>query len=377
MGRFLVAALLFTAGMPAGADAIPYFARRYGVSCQQCHVAPPKLNRFGERFLARGYAAPELARARGTWPFAVWASGRSESLPGAQAENDHELFPNRIEVISGGKVASWLSYFVEWRPLSLESRSDGSLRDRSGRFEDLFLLIRRDAFELTLGQFRQIAQVDVSRRLGLSEPLVLSSALPAIGGGRARERSLRSFSPAGRSPAVRLSFVQGAGTGWQWTTSAGIAVPGELSIPITSEAKTEASNEVEWRAKGVVAESFIRRGYTSVGAHVLYDNARRYLAHLVFTGAASDKWHWTVIGGAARAGDSALGRWSAEGEFIPRSAFAVGARVEDRASDGARIALLPFVNLHFPGSTYTVRLTIEQRLQRDRNATFIELGTVF
>jgi hypothetical protein len=32
------------------ADAMPAFAREYGVSCNVCHAAYPRLNEFGERF---------------------------------------------------------------------------------------------------------------------------------------------------------------------------------------------------------------------------------------------------------------------------------------------------------------------------------------
>src|SRR5687767_14796919 len=153
---------------------IPYFARRYGVTCNYCHVAPPKLNANGEAFVARGYDLPDR-QARATWPFAVWLSGRSEALPGVDPMRS---YLNRIEVISGGRiVAPWLSYFVEWRPLSLETRANGSLRDRSGRFEDLFLTATGSRAEVAVGQFRLINQVDVSRRIGLAEPLVLSTSL--------------------------------------------------------------------------------------------------------------------------------------------------------------------------------------------------------
>ena len=72
-----------------------------------------------------------------------------------------------------------------------------------------------------------------------------------------------------------------------------------------------------------------------------------------------------------------MGRWSLEAEYLPHSYVGVGGRAEDRAGDGARIAVLPYVNAHFPGTRYTFRLTVERRLQRDRNATLIELGTVF
>jgi hypothetical protein len=361
----------------AAADEIPYFARKYGVACTQCHVAPPKLNAFGEAFVARGYTMPGLTPRR-TWPFALWVSGRSESLPVPDDVADNlRAYLNRVELISGGKVvAPWLSYFVEWRPVSQEARSTGTLRDRSGRFEDLYVTAATTRAELSLGQFRQVAQVDVSRRLGLSEPLVLSASLTGTGGGSARERSLRAFSPAGRSPAVRAAWNQPLDDGWRWTTSASLPVSGEFSIPLNDEARVEASNELELRPKGVVVESFVRRGLASFGGHVFYDESNRYLAHAVATGNRA-ALHWTTVAGAAKSGDLLTGRWSLEAEYLPHSFIGVGGRVEDRAGDGAKVAVLPYFNAHFPGTRYTVRVTVERRLQRDRNATLIELGTVF
>lgn len=361
----------------AAASEIPYFARKYGVACTQCHVAPPKLNAFGEAFVARGYAMPGLTPRR-TWPFALWVTGRSESLPVPDDVADNlKAYLNRVEFLSGGKVvAPWLSYFLEWRTVSQEARSNGTLRDRSGRFEDLFVTALGNRTELQLGQFRQIAQVDVSRRVGLSEPLVLSASLAGTGGGSARERSLRAFSPAGRSPTVRAAWNQPLGGGWRWTTSASLPVSGEFSIPLNDEARVEASNELELRPKGVFVESFIRRGLTSYGGHVFYDESNRYLAHSITTG-NSASLHWTAIAGMAKSGAPLTGRWSLEAEYLPRSYVGIGGRVEDRAGDGAKVAVLPYLNAHFPGTRYTIRLTVERRLQRNRNATLIELGTVF
>jgi hypothetical protein len=363
----------------SGAREIPHFARRYGVTCQQCHVSPPKLNEFGEAFVANGYSMPSLV-ARRAIPIALWVSGRSEDLAGVTGRNADGLraYLNRVEAISGGRiVAPWLSYFVEWRAVSQESRSDGSLRDRSGRFEDLYAVAAVRQAEFTVGQFRQIGQVDVSRRLGLSEPLVLSASLAGSGGGSGRERSLRGFSPAGRSPAVRAAVVRATPSGgWRWTTAGAIPVPGEFSIPLNDEARVEASNEIEWRRKGVVLESFVRRGLTSFGGHAFYDDGNRYLANVVSTGRRSDI-HWTAIAGAWRSGVATRGQWSLETEYLPSPFIGIGGRVEDRAGDGQRRAFLPYLNAHFPGTTYTVRLTIERRWQRGREATFVELGTVF
>jgi len=45
-------------GAASTAEAIPAFARRYGTSCQTCHIAFPKLTPFGEAFRRNGFAFP-------------------------------------------------------------------------------------------------------------------------------------------------------------------------------------------------------------------------------------------------------------------------------------------------------------------------------
>ena len=376
-GSRLLGVLFLLVCEASAAHAVPLFARRYGVSCSQCHVAPPKLNEFGEAFVARGYRIPGVEPRR-TWPFALWISGRSETLPGISPEAEDRLraYMNRIELIAGGRLGPNASYFMEWRALSREARSDGSLRDRSGRFEDLFVTIAPGRAEVTVGQFRLLSQVDVSRRVGAAEPLVFAASLAGSGDGTSRERSLRAFSPAGRSPALKLAWVQPFATDWRWTSSAAVAVPGEFSIPLTDTAKVEAGNEIEWRTKGVMLESFVRRGLTSYGGHFFFDDSRRYLGQLVTTGSRGNV-HWAAAAGAAKTGELLAGRWSLESEYFPNNFLALGSRVEDRAADGAEVALLPYVNFHFPGTRYTVRFTLERRFQRDRNATVLEVGTVF
>lgn len=358
--------------------AIPQFARKYDVSCTQCHIIPPKLNAFGEAFVARGYQAPELT-PRKTWPLAVWVTARGESRPvTGRGRDEIDPYVNRVEIISGGRlIHPRLSYFVEWRAVSQETRSDGTLRNRSGRFEDLFLnAALTDNLDLTVGQFRQVAQVDISRRLSLSEPLVLSASLPGEGGSTPRERSLRGFSPAGRSPSLRLTWHRDLSGGWRWTTAAALPLPGEFSIPLTSEAEEEASHEIEVDPKGIFVESFVRRDLVSIGAHVFYDDSERYLVQALATGEWRD-FHGTVMAGVARSRGRERGRWSVEGEYLPGTRFGFGLRVEDQAGDGSDAAALPYVVWHVPWKFYRLTVTAEQRIQEGQNATLIEVGFVF
>ncbi|MFQ5788728.1 MAG: hypothetical protein ACE5H1_12195, partial [Thermodesulfobacteriota bacterium] len=117
------------------AHGVPYFARKYNVNCSTCHVIPPVLNQFGENFLANGYKFPSEEHSNRTWPFALWVTQRGETQ---HSKDIDKTFPNKVELISGGPIGdSPVSYFLEWRILSQQTRSDGSLKDRSGRFEDL------------------------------------------------------------------------------------------------------------------------------------------------------------------------------------------------------------------------------------------------
>ncbi|MHB8636416.1 MAG: hypothetical protein ACYC96_08080 [Fimbriimonadaceae bacterium] len=54
----LVAGVIVFSGLPQRAAAIPYFARKYKVTCARCHVGFPKLNTFGKNFQLHGYQQP-------------------------------------------------------------------------------------------------------------------------------------------------------------------------------------------------------------------------------------------------------------------------------------------------------------------------------
>ena len=218
--------------------AVPHFARKFDTNCNTCHVLPPKLNAFGESFLARGYRMPEgwkgrkstssdsttdpnaddessvssqntdskivkFGKAIPDW-VSVWNSGRYENSNSRFSKG----YVNRVEVISAGHIGkSPFSYFLEWRTVSLETRGDGSLRDRSGRFEDAIVNVDiDDRNSLTFGQYRSLRQVDVSRRLTITEPAIFSISLASDPTRNSRLQSLRAFAPSGRSAGATYQF---------------------------------------------------------------------------------------------------------------------------------------------------------------------------
>ena len=189
------------------AFATPEFARRYQVqSCNTCHTIVPKLNERGLDFLARGYRPdPRLnMEAVDTVPLSVWLG---QSVDRRIPKDVNNNFFGKVELISGGAIDDNLSYFAEWRVLSLESRADGTLKDRSGRFEDLWLSYKFDsAWTLTLGQYRPLQQVEAGRKLSVSTNVLYDLSLAGEHTSDSRMTALRSFSTGGRSPSVTLGY---------------------------------------------------------------------------------------------------------------------------------------------------------------------------
>ena len=55
LARVMAVVVLAMPAVPRTARAIPAFARKYRVSCSQCHSPVPRLNAFGEMFAANGF----------------------------------------------------------------------------------------------------------------------------------------------------------------------------------------------------------------------------------------------------------------------------------------------------------------------------------
>ena len=358
------------------AHGVPYFARKYNIDCASCHSLPPALNQHGENFVANGYQPAGTADTKATWPFALWFTQRVEG----QHSNDlNKGFPNKVELISGGPIGdSRASYFLEWRILSLQVSSDGSLKDRSGRFEDLFITYDvSNSVNLKAGQFRLLNQIDDSRKLGLSTPLVIGAKISGSGAGSARERSLRSFAPNGRSPSVSLEHrsLPGEHLANGWFNIVSLVFPGEFSIPITTEAKVEASFEFESDPKGVFLESFYRRGLSSVGAHLFVDDGRS-MGSLI---GVYNRGRWFSrlgLGYGRFAGETNM-RFTLESEFIPYDFLSGGVRLDHQTEVDNGTSFVPNVNIQWPLTVWTLRLVVEHRVRSDNNLTVGELSLVF
>ena len=373
---------------PAPADATPQFARKHELTCSACHFVPPKLNTDGLDFQASGYRLPERLRREagsvagraGTLPFAAWLTGRFEDKGG---DGPNDLFLPKVELISGGTIGDRLSYFAEWRIISLSLNGDGSLGDRAGRFEDLFVQWEfADNHTVKIGQYRSLSQVDVSLRLSASEPQLFGNGLPTGVHDDPRISSLSRFSPSSRSPSIGylVRSVAGDRPGDGLFHQVTLPFIGELSIPLGPDASEAASFELQGSPKGVFLETFYRLGHKSFGAHAFVDDGAWLLTAL-----GTYDWRNLYITAGFGVDDRDTGesrrRSSLEAEYLLTGRrdlrAASGLRIEDVTNDGTHAAVVPYFALSGPNSVYTMLLQVQYKVQEGNNGFVVDLSALF
>jgi hypothetical protein len=98
---------------PKPALAIPVFANGQGVSCQQCHNAPPNLNAYGRYIMVTNFAkvldahAQELENSRD--PISLIATGTGSNTPDPTLP---KFFAGTIQLNAGGYVGNDVTYNV-------------------------------------------------------------------------------------------------------------------------------------------------------------------------------------------------------------------------------------------------------------------------
>ncbi|GAC1355758.1 MAG: hypothetical protein NVSMB31_16320 [Vulcanimicrobiaceae bacterium] len=142
---FFSIALLVGAGRSA--SALPVFAHRYGMACQQCHTTVPHLNSFGEYFRNSGFSLPN---ARGVFPVAVKVNLAYGSDP--DPTGLPKAVVDEVELLSGGTLGKSTNYFIEQYVV------DGG---RPGLTRDAWLQFRRDDTRAKIGQFELPLPIEV------------------------------------------------------------------------------------------------------------------------------------------------------------------------------------------------------------------------
>ena len=363
--------------------ASPQFAREHQLRCGACHELVPKLNEAGLAFQAAGYVLPDeitTTRSSSTMsvPLAVWLTGRFEDKGGGGSS---DLFLPKVELVSGGRLGEDWSYFVEWRVVSLSLNSDGTLRDRGGRFEDLFFQWQgADRHSVKVGQFRLLSQVDVSLRLSPSDPLLFKNGLRTDSDPDPRINSLSTFSPSSRSPSVSYTFQSRQGKRPSDGLFHSVTLPfvGEFSIPLSSEASETASFELG-DPKGVFLETFYRSGHRTIGAHAFVRDDVWLLTAL-----GTYEWNDLFVTAGLGVDDPGTGdnrtRSSLEAEYIFGSSsnrYAGGLRLEEVSEDGKSMTAVPYFVAALPNRMHTLILQLQYKEQDGDENFVVDLSLVF
>ena len=153
--------------------------------------------------------------------------------------------------------------------------------------------------------------------------------------------------------------------------------PGEFSIPLTDEARTNASNELEFQPKGIFAEVFQRAGSTSIGINGFAGNNER--SYFGIAGQANCG-NWYFEGGLGRAETQGAKeyRYSLTADWIRDFHQAYGVRIEHRQIAGQKIMISPYASWTFGEGPSIVRFIAEARFQRQKYSQFVfEVGIQF
>ncbi|MGH9551186.1 MAG: hypothetical protein ACRD3W_17520, partial [Terriglobales bacterium] len=140
--------LLFAA---RDANALPAFARKYGLRCSACHEAWPMLNYFGQKFKDNGYQlmndrdAP-IWQNNGYWPVTIritpsWHRESTDKVAVDQAATGQQRVTasgfdsGGLDLLSGGTLDKNLSFLFV---LSSDENANFGIEAVNARFDNLF-----------------------------------------------------------------------------------------------------------------------------------------------------------------------------------------------------------------------------------------------
>ncbi len=109
LGAFAIAWL----SVPNRCEAIPVFANGQGVSCEQCHSAPPNLNAYGRYILATNFSRVLSAHAQMQAnlrdPVSLEVTGNGSNTPDPTLP---KTFVGLAQLLSGGYLGSAVTYYA-------------------------------------------------------------------------------------------------------------------------------------------------------------------------------------------------------------------------------------------------------------------------
>jgi hypothetical protein len=296
------------------ANALPSFARKYGVGCGTCHSVAPRLNTFGLAFQANhfhwpGANKPPIATGINRVPISgILTGSREQSFTDNETTTDIrelELFSAdgfRASRLDGGFFAN----FLGWSNSSDEPA--GSLENAYVTVPLLPLTSRPRQVAITAGQF---------------EPLHYqwsgtTSLLEALPGAFADE--VDGFSFADAMPGVRVEVTR------RPDAASANGAYGAIGVPFAGHINFNHDSEVGASA-GMFAHGYVRRGYGTAGLFG-FTHAGRYSVGALATESLHGGIYLLAAASLAHDDDGAVQRLSVEAEYVASPRFAITGRVE-------------------------------------------------
>jgi hypothetical protein len=158
--RPTVAAALLAAVTVGSLQAMPAFARKYGLSCKTCHAPFPKLKPYGDDFAANGFVIKDKPTPRYTIDTGdpllsllrdVPIAFRLEGFLNYNSEGSRTLdfgAPHILKIISGGELFKNVSYYFYF--FFSEKGEIAGIEDAFVMFNNLF----GSDLDLYVGQFQ-------------------------------------------------------------------------------------------------------------------------------------------------------------------------------------------------------------------------------
>jgi hypothetical protein len=187
---------------PPGAQAIPYFARKYGTSCTTCHNDFPELNDFGWAFKKNGFKFPKddetfvkeppvllgAKAQREVFPKAVFPGEIPGFIPASLRYSGFltysskqplevpfqprvDLFASNVfSIISAGSFGERLSWWVDDDISADGSGAEGGLGDGYLKVNDIghYLRLPKDTLNARFGQFELDLPFTEARTINLT-----------------------------------------------------------------------------------------------------------------------------------------------------------------------------------------------------------------
>lgn len=166
--------LLLTSGLliPVTGEAMPVFARKYNLSCNACHSAFPRLNAFGEQFVANNLKLPNWKEAAtkdvgdpllalpDSVPLAIRAQAFVQSRDGkaideisgateADASTDIQS-PYLIKLLSSAPLSEHITYYFYGIFAEKGGNGETLIEDAWFRHDDVF----GSGVDMMLGQYQ-------------------------------------------------------------------------------------------------------------------------------------------------------------------------------------------------------------------------------